>query len=124
MNASSRGIARGGGALCIVLRHGRSRRSGGLFDTKVTIKANGGDISGKVKSPSRRRAPTDRLVKVFRRRAATGRDERIGSDTASLRGRQVHVEHGHHRAGPGKYYAKARKTDACEGDKSEVVTVE
>ena len=45
--------------------------AGGSATTKVTIKAPGGEVFGKVKSPNPETCADDRKVKVYRRRAAS-----------------------------------------------------
>jgi len=99
---------------------GAASAGGGGAETKVTIKAPGGDVFGKVKSP-RARCVGDRVVKAFRVKGAPGggNDVRIGTDNAD--------EDGDWSVGqPGnldgkRVYAKAKAIQRCRGDRSRVI---
>ena len=89
-----------GGKLLIVpsLAHGVAAGLGtgaagaaGDASTTVTIKAEGTDLSGVVKSPRPKRCAADRLVVVVRQKGARGGgdDVRFATDTAHVPGCQA-----------------------------------
>ncbi len=89
-----------------------------LADSTVTIKAEGVDLSGKVKSP-RQACVTDRKVIVFKQIGTRGGgdDQKFASDTASSDGSWSTGNTGT----PGKFYAKVRKTTMCKKDSSPTI---
>ncbi len=101
--------------------------AGTRADTIVTIKANGGDYYGAVKSSSPRDCAKDRKIVVFRQ---TGQqqnpreDEKIGSDLASRNGDRFMWSTGNSGM-YGKIYARAGRTPDCKADTSRTIeTVE
>jgi hypothetical protein len=89
-----------------------------LADTTVTIKAEGVDLSGKVKSP-KQACITDRKV-ILMKQVGTrggGDDIKFASDTASSDGSWSTGNTGT----PGKFYAKVRRTSLCKKDSSPTV---
>lgn len=85
--------------------------------TSITIKATGGDFSGKVTgNPTSCRE--GRTVKVREQRP--GKDKTIASDTTGSDGKW---STGNTGADPGKYYAKVTRTDDCSGAKTGTLTV-
>ena len=86
--------------------------------TTVTIKAEGTDLSGKVKSV-RQGCITDRKVIVIKQVGTRGGgdDMKFASDTASSDGSWSTGTTGT----PGKFYSKVKKTTKCKGDKSPTI---
>jgi hypothetical protein len=89
-----------------------------LASTTVTIKAEGTDLSGKVKSV-RQGCITDRKVIVIKQIGTRGGgdDMKFASDTASSDGSWSTGTTGT----PGKFYSKVKKTTKCKGDKSPTI---
>jgi hypothetical protein len=87
-------------------------------DTTVTIKAEGVDLSGKVKSP-RQRCITDRKVLVIKQIGTRGGgdDQKFASDLASSDGSWDTGNTGT----PGKFYSKVKATTTCKGDTSPTI---
>lgn len=111
--------------MCLGLVLAGVASAGAPFPTEVTIKEQGGDFHGKVKSPDGgQQCIEDRKVTVLKKK--DGPDKTINSDTSDTAG---NWDTGNTHVGPGKYYAKAKhvllKTDEvlCETGKSETVTV-
>lgn len=96
-------------------------------ETKVTIRADGGDFSGKVKS-DKLKCIEERKVTVYRLKGGGDpdpkNDRKIASDTASLNGEHGEWSTGNTGVEKGKYYAHARKIDGCKPGTSKVVRVE
>ncbi len=90
--------------------------------TTVTIKAEGTDLSGLVKSPRPRLCAKDRLVIVFKQRGARGGgdDERFAMDTASKQGNLYKWSTGQ-TGTEGRFYARVRATDDCKADTSPTI---
>lgn len=86
--------------------------------TTVTIKAQGVDLSGKVKS-SRQACITNRQVNVIKQVGARGGgdDKKFASDTASSDGSWDTGNTGT----PGHFYAKVKATSKCKGDTSPTI---
>ena len=97
--------------------------SAGLSNTEVTIKSEGGDPVGKVKSPNVACAD-DRLVKIYEQNGGSqggGDDVYTGvSDTTSFSDGKYRWSVGQPGL-EGKHYAKAPRTMECKGDKSETI---
>lgn len=91
-------------------------------DSTVTIKAQNGDFSGKVKTEE----PTcgeGRNVAVFKQKGAQqdpSIDKKIASDTAGLQGSDYTWNTGNTGAS-GRFYARIKRTPECQGDRSETV---
>jgi hypothetical protein len=90
--------------------------------TTVTIKAEGTDLSGLVKSPKPRLCAKDRKVVVFRQKGARGGgdDIRFASDTASLEG-GVYAWSTGNTGTEGRFYARVRHITGCRADTSDTV---
>lgn len=91
----------------------------GQADTTLTLKANGGDFYGKVTSPDTANCLEDRQVKVYEVLGG-GQLDYVAMDTTDDKGKW---NTGNNGAGPGDYVAKVKKTTYCQGDKSNVITV-
>ena len=87
----------------------------------VTIKAEGVDLSGQVKS-TRRKCKADRTVVVYRQRGARGGgdDERFASDTTGLQNGKWTWSTGN-TGTEGKFYAKVGKKPGCRKDFSKTI---
>jgi hypothetical protein len=94
------------------LGFGGSATAGG--GTTVTIKGPQGDFHGKVITREPCRA--ERTVKVFKVRE--GDDRKIGSDTTGSDGKWSIGNSGFKN---GRFYAKVKRTEECEGAKSETI---
>jgi hypothetical protein len=90
--------------------------------TTVTIKAEGTDLSGVVKSPKPRKCAKDRKVVVYKQKGARGGgdDVRFASDTASLQGDVYRWSTGN-TGTEGRFYARVRHIDGCKGDTSKTI---
>ena len=94
--------------------------------TTVTIKVEGTDFSGLVKSPRPRRCADGRKVVLFRQTGSEQQpstDPVIASDTASLNGDQYEWSTGNTGVS-GRFYARARRTDRCKADSSRTLRTE
>jgi len=94
--------------------------------TKVTIRVEGRDFSGFVKSPRPLRCAADRKVVLRRQTGAKqhpSTDPVIASDTASLNGDRYEWSTGNTGVS-GRFYARARKTDRCKADSSRTLHTE
>ena len=111
-------------AMAIALACAPAASAGGKANTKVTIDAvflGPGETqwAGDIFSP-RKRCKNERRVLIYLTRS--GADEKVGS-TKSYKGSAqpgyfwTYSEPG--AAPQGKYYAKVKPTDACQGDRSE-----
>jgi hypothetical protein len=91
-------------------------------DTTVTIKAEGTDLSGKVKSPRPKRCADGRKVVVIKQVGARGggNDIWFASDTASLQGDVYRWSTGN-TGTEGRFYAKVKRTEGCKGDTSRTI---
>ena len=93
--------------------------------TKVTIKAEGTDLSGRVASPRPARCAAERKVVVFKQRGARGGgdDERFASDTTDEQG-GVWVWSTGTTGTEGRFYAKVKRITGCKGDTSPTIRAE
>jgi len=93
--------------------------------TTVTIKAEGTDLSGTVRSPKPKVCANNRTVLLIRQVGIRGGgdDERLASDTASLNGTVYEWSTGN-TGTAGKFYAKVRRTAKCKGDTSPTVVAQ
>jgi hypothetical protein len=92
--------------------------------TEVTIKGNGGDYYGYVKS-SDSDCESNRKVNVYKMVGATPdrkADQKIGSDIAQPNGPDGMWSIGNSGYKKGKFYAHAPKTTDCKGDMSPVIS--
>lgn len=108
---------------CVIAIAGSAGARGTLAPTTVTIKAQDGDISGRLKSTRPLVCADERKVIVFKQMGATqdpSVDDRVGTDTASLNG--DHYEWDTGNSGTfGKVYALVRRTPDCKADTSETI---
>ena len=90
--------------------------------TTVTIKAEGTDLSGVVKSPRPKRCAADRLVVVVRQKGARGGgdDVRFATDTASLEGGLYRWSTGN-TGTEGRFYARVRHVPGCQAATSATI---
>ena len=101
---------------------GGASAAGGDADTTVTIKAEGTDLSGVVKSPRPLRCADERNVVVFKQVGTRGGGDDINfaSDTASLNGTRYEWSTGT-TGTPGRFYARVRHIDGCKADLSPTI---
>jgi hypothetical protein len=88
----------------------------GAAETKVTIKGPNGDFSGKIKS-SKAKCLGDRKVIVYRIKGNgydPENDEVIAKDTSEVVGNRGKWSVGNTGAGPGAYYALAKRSPGCK----------
>jgi hypothetical protein len=104
---------------------GAASAGGGKAETKVTIKAPGGDVYGYVKSSKPNKCANDRKVKVFRQKGGDqggGDDIKIGSDRAAPNGDRYMWSIGQPGNTSGKkLYARAGKIPGCKADSSRTI---
>jgi hypothetical protein len=98
---------------------GASSAAAADAETKVTIRNEGRDLYGYVKS-ERKRCMKDRKVKVFRK--SQGEKEKIGTDTAEKSNGKYRWELGNTGL-KGRFYAKVGEIPGCEKDKSPTIRV-
>jgi hypothetical protein len=91
-------------------------------DTTVTIKAEGTDLSGVVKSPKPKKCADGRKVIVFKQKGTRGGgdDVKFASDIASLSG-GVYAWSTGNTGTEGRFYAKVRRIEGCKGDTSPTI---
>ena len=94
----------------------------GDADTTVTIRAEGTDLSGVVRSPAPDRCADERNVVVWKQVGTRGGgdDIRFASDTASLSGTRYEWSTGN-TGTPGRFYAHVRHIDGCKADTSPTI---
>jgi hypothetical protein len=95
-------------------------------DTTVTIKVQGRDFSGFVKSPNPQACAEGRKIALFKQVGSEqdpSVDERVASDTASLNGDRYEWSTGN-TGQSGKFYARARRTQDCKPDTSRTLHTE
>ena len=94
----------------------------GDADTTVTIRAEGTDLSGVVRSPAPDRCADERNVVVWKQIGTRGGgdDIRFASDTASLSGTRYEWSTGN-TGTPGRFYAHVRHIDGCKADTSPTI---
>jgi hypothetical protein len=100
--------------------------AGQKAETIVTIKAEGTDLSGVVKSPRPKRCAKDRKVSVYKQKGASQNpavDDKIASDTASLNGDRYEWSTGN-TGMTGRFYARVGPTEFCKKDTSRTIKVE
>jgi hypothetical protein len=97
--------------------------AGGAAPTTVTIRADGVDLSGTVRSPRPGTCADGRTVIVVRQIGARGggNDKRFASDTAGLQGGVYRWSTGN-TGTEGKFYARVRAIQGCLGATSRTVT--
>ena len=90
--------------------------------TTVTIKAEGTDLSGLVKSTKPKKCSDGRKVVVWQQIGTRGGgdDIRFASDTASKQG-SVYAWSTGNTGTEGYFYARVRKIEGCKGDTSKTV---
>ena len=103
---------------------GAASAGGGAADTKVTIKAPGGDVFGKVKSSKPNKCANGRKVTVFRQKGGAqggGDDIKILTDTAQANGPGYEWAIGNPGVSGKKIYARAGKIPGCKADNSRTI---
>jgi hypothetical protein len=103
---------------------GAASAGGGGADTKVTIKAPGGDVFGKVKSSKPNKCANGRKVKVYREKGGEqggGDDIKIGTDIAQANGPDYEWNIGQPGVSGQKIYARAGKVAGCKADNSKTI---
>jgi hypothetical protein len=99
---------------------------GASAETTVTIKEQGGDPFGTVKSPKENKCADDRLVKIYKQRGGEqggGDDTYTGvSDTTSLSNGKYRWSVGQPGLN-GKHYARAPKKPGCKADNSKTINL-
>lgn len=103
------------------LVHTPAAFAGAVEPTQVTIKAEGTDIFGFVKSPDAANCADERLINVFK--VTRDGNRKIGSDTASLNGSRYQWSIGNPGM-EGRFFARAPKIPGCAGDRSETIRVQ
>ncbi len=100
--------------------------AGQAAKTRVTIKVEGRDFSGKVKSPRLHKCADNRKVKLYKQQGPEQNprtEEVVASDTSELNG-----DHGEWSTGntglSGKFYARAGKKPGCKADASRTLHTE
>jgi hypothetical protein len=90
--------------------------------TTVTIKAEGTDLSGTVRSPNLHVCAHGRTVLVIKQKGARGGgdDIRFARDTAQLVGNVGRWSTGT-TGTPGRFYARVKPIPGCKGDTSKTV---
>jgi hypothetical protein len=90
--------------------------------TTVTIKAEGTDLSGTVKSPRPQRCAAERVVYLIKQIGARGGgdDIRFAMDTADRQGDGYAWSTGT-TGTPGRFYARVKSIEGCKGDTSPTV---
>lgn len=111
-----------GSALSLVGGATAAGAAGGGAATTVTIRAQGTDLSGTVKSPAPSRCASERNVIVFKQIGSKGggNDINFASDIAQANGNGYEWNTGN-TGTPGKFYAKVRPKQGCQGDTSPTV---
>ncbi len=98
--------------------------AGGGYETTVNIKeAAPGDFHGVVKSDNENKCAKDRKVTLYKQKGhdqVPSEDEKINSDNASKQDGKYKWDTGNTHT-KGKVYARAKKTDDCEGDNSKTI---
>lgn len=91
----------------------------------VTIKAEGTDMSGTVKSPDPANCAADRTVVVFKQKGSRGGgdDVRFAMDTTDLQGGK-HVWSTGNTGTEGRFYAKLKATADCKAAVSPTIRVQ
>ncbi|MGZ4443955.1 MAG: hypothetical protein ACXVXC_12395 [Nocardioidaceae bacterium] len=111
-------------ALAIAVGAGMVTTAQAAVDAKttVTIKAQGTDLSGLVKSPKPKRCADGRKVVVWKQIGSRGGgdDKRFASDTASKQG-SVYAWSTGNTGTPGRFYARVRHITGCQGDTSPTI---
>lgn len=93
----------------------------GGASTTVTIKNQGGDFSGVVKSENLKLCAAERKVVVLKKKP--GKDQKIGTDTTGFENGKWRWSTGNSGQNSGTFYAKAPKTSNCNAAKSKEVTL-
>ena len=111
---------------CAVIVTAALASAGSKADTQVTIKSEGGDPVGTVKSSNEGKCADDRLVKIYKEKGGEpggGDDVYTGvSDTTSFSNGKYRWSVGQPGLN-GKHYARAPGTNKCKADNSETITL-
>lgn len=89
-------------------------------DVTVTIKAEGTDMSGLVKSTRPKRCAANRTVKVFK--LVDGVPHLWATDTTELQDGRYVWSTGNTGA-PGRFFAKVPRKTGCQGDVSPIIRI-
>ena len=121
-----RAVATGGSALALgaVVALTGSAYAVAPAPVTVTIKAEGTDMSGTVKSSDPTTCAADRTVVVFKQKGSRGGgdDKRFARDTTDLQGGKYVWSTGN-TGTEGRFYAKVKATADCRGDASPTIRV-
>ncbi len=104
-----------------VLVYTPAASAGPAAPTRVTIKAEGTDIFGFVKSADAQTCADERLINVFK--VTRDGNKKIGSDTASLNGSRYEWSIGNSGM-QGRFFARTGKIPGCAGDRSMTIRVQ
>lgn len=93
-------------------------------DVTVTIKAEGTDMSGVVRSERPAVCAADRTVVVFKQKGTRGGgdDQRFATDTTDLQAGRYVWSTGN-TGTEGRFYAKVKGTESCQRDASPTIRV-
>ena len=94
-----------------------------VADTTVTIRAEGSDYSGTVRSDRPARCADGRRIVVYKQKGdvqSPRTDDKIGMDTAELQGDRYVWSTGNSGI-YGKIYARAGRTEFCKADSSPTI---
>jgi hypothetical protein len=108
-------------AVCGALGMAGIASAGGQAETTVTIQG-GGSISGTVKSPKPNKCANGRKVIVYKQQGNNqnpSSDNKVTTDIAQPNNNEYQWNAGN--VGNGKYYARVRHNDDCQGDFSRTV---
>jgi hypothetical protein len=104
-----------------------SNAGGTRARTTVTIRVEGTDFSGLVKSPRPRRCADGRTVRLLEQQGGQqqpGSDDLVASDTASRNGDRYEWSTGNTGGMDGRFYAHVRRTDRCKSDTSRTLEID
>jgi hypothetical protein len=110
-------------ALTAALALGGVATARAVADTTVTIRAEGGDYHGVVRSSRPLRCAKDRRVVLFKQKGdeqSPKTDTKVANDTASLNGDVYEWSTGNTGV-YGKMYARAGRTERCKADSSPTI---
>ena len=100
--------------------HMPAASAGAVEPTRVTIKAEGTDIFGFVRSPDADTCADGRTINVFK--ITRDGNKKIGSDDASLNGGRYQWSIGNPGM-QGRFFARAPQIPGCAPDRSETIRV-
>ena len=94
--------------------------------TRVTIRVEGRDFSGTVRSPKPQRCANGRTIRLHKQQGAQqhpNTDQVVATDTASFNGERYEWSTGN-TGQNGRFYARARRTAQCKADSSRTLQTE